>query len=101
MLLAGVQAPRAQRQVAAGAVSVHHLSRQEARRIVVRASLLSAERPTDLLAMVEHLSALPVEPTAAIAPSYDLLSWEAGLDRPPRTDRPHTRADRGRDDRRP
>lgn len=76
MLLAGVQAPRAQRQVAAGAVSVHHLSRQEARRIVVRASLLSAERPTDLLAMMEHLSALPVEPTAPIAPSYDLLSWE-------------------------
>jgi hypothetical protein len=83
-------------------VSVHHLSRQEARRIVVRASLLSAERPTDLLAMVEHLSALPVEPTAAIAPSYDLLSCgRTGLDRPPRTDRPHTRADRGRDDRRP
>jgi hypothetical protein len=38
---------------------------------VVRASLLGAERPTDLLAM-EHLTALPVEPTAAIPPSYDL-----------------------------
>jgi hypothetical protein len=48
------------------------LTRQEARRVVVRASLLGAERPTDLLAMVELLTALPVEPTTAIPPSYDL-----------------------------
>jgi uncharacterized protein len=53
----------------------HHLTRQEARRIVVRSSLLDADRPTDLLSMVEHLTALPVEPTAAVAPSYDLVSW--------------------------
>jgi uncharacterized protein len=54
---------------------VHHLTRHEARRIVVRASLLDSRRPTDLLSMVEHLTALPVEPTAAVAPSYDLVSW--------------------------
>jgi uncharacterized protein YcaQ len=53
----------------------HHLTRQEARQVVVRATLLDAERPTDLLSMVDHLTALPVEPTAAIAPSYDLVSW--------------------------
>jgi uncharacterized protein YcaQ len=53
----------------------HQLTREEARRIVVRATLLDARRPTDLLAMIDHLTALPVEPTAAIAPSYDLVSW--------------------------
>lgn len=54
---------------------VHHLSRQEARRIVLRATMLDAERPTDLMSVVERLTALPVEPTRAIAPSYDLVSW--------------------------
>ncbi len=54
---------------------VHELTRQEARQIVVRATLLDAQRPTDLLTMIDHLTALPVEPTAAIAPSYDLVSW--------------------------
>ncbi|HEX3223745.1 MAG TPA: crosslink repair DNA glycosylase YcaQ family protein, partial [Nocardioides sp.] len=54
---------------------VHHLSRQEARRIVLRATMLDADRPTDLLTVVERLTALPVEPTRAIAPSYDLVSW--------------------------
>jgi uncharacterized protein YcaQ len=53
----------------------HHLTRQEARRIVLRATMLDANRPTDLLSMVEHLTALPVEPTRAIAPSYDLVCW--------------------------
>ncbi|MGI8524495.1 MAG: DNA glycosylase AlkZ-like family protein [Nocardioides sp.] len=56
-------------------MTVHELSRQQARRIAVRAQLLAADRPTDLLSLVEHLTALPVEPTAAIAPSYDLVSW--------------------------
>jgi uncharacterized protein YcaQ len=53
----------------------HHLTRQEARQVVVRATLLDARRPTDLLSMIEHLTALPVEPTAAIAPSCDLVPW--------------------------
>ena len=51
------------------------LTLEDARRIAVRAQLLTAERPTDLLAMIRHLTALPVEPTAAIAPSYDLVCW--------------------------
>ncbi len=54
---------------------MHELTRADARRIVLRATGLDAHRPTDLLSMVEHLTALPVEPTAAIAPSYDLVSW--------------------------
>jgi uncharacterized protein YcaQ len=55
--------------------AVHQLTRHEARRIVLRATMLDARRPTDLLTMVEHLTALPVEPTRAIAPSYDLVPW--------------------------
>jgi hypothetical protein len=54
---------------------VHHLTRKEARQIVVRATMLDADRPTDLLTVVERLTALPVDPTRAIAPSYDLVSW--------------------------
>ena len=54
---------------------VHHLSRQEARRIAVRAQLLAGERPTDLVAMVDHLTALPVDMTAAVAIAPDLVAW--------------------------
>jgi hypothetical protein len=61
--------------MASGDQPVHHLTRQEARQIVLRASLLHADRPTDLMTVVERLTALPVEPTRAIAPSYDLVCW--------------------------
>jgi uncharacterized protein len=54
---------------------MHQLTREEARQVVVRATLLDVRRPTDLLTMIEHLTALPVDPTAAIAASYDLVSW--------------------------
>src|SRR3954452_11865527 len=54
---------------------VHELTRHEARQIVVRATMLDADRPTDLMTVVERLTALPVEPTRTIAPSYDLVSW--------------------------
>jgi uncharacterized protein YcaQ len=37
--------------------------------------MLDAHRPTDLMTVIERLTALPVEPTRAIAPSYDLVSW--------------------------
>ena len=56
-------------------VSAHRLSRTEARRIAIRAQLLDARRPGDLLSMVEHLTLLQVDPTAAIAPSADLVAW--------------------------
>jgi len=54
---------------------VHELSKAQARRIVVRAQLLDAQRPTSLLAVVEQLTLLQIDPTAAIAPSADLVAW--------------------------
>jgi uncharacterized protein YcaQ len=56
-------------------VEVHELSRRDARRIAVRAQLLADDRPRDLLAMVDHLTALPVDMTAAVAPAPDLVAW--------------------------
>ena len=54
---------------------LHELSRADARRIAVRAQLLHADRPTDLIDLVRHLNVLQVEPTAAIAPSAEVVSW--------------------------
>jgi uncharacterized protein len=54
---------------------IHRLSRGEARRIAVRAQLLDTARPTDLLDMVRHLTLLQVEPTAAVAPSAEVVAW--------------------------
>jgi uncharacterized protein YcaQ len=54
---------------------VHRLSRQEARRIALGAQLLAGDRPTDLLAMVDRLTALPVDMTTAVATAPDLVSW--------------------------
>jgi len=54
---------------------VHELSRQDARRIAVRAQLLDAARPTDLLDVVRHLVFLQVDLTAYVAPSADLVCW--------------------------
>ncbi len=54
---------------------MHTLTKQQARRIAVRAQLLDAPRPTDLLAVVERLTLLQVDPTAAVAPSADLVAW--------------------------
>jgi uncharacterized protein len=54
---------------------VHRLTKAQARRIAVRAQLLDAPRPTDLLAVVQQLTFLQIDPTAAIAPSADLVAW--------------------------
>jgi uncharacterized protein len=54
---------------------VHRLTKAQARRIAVRAQALDARRPTDLLAVVQQLTLLQIDPTAAIAPSADLVAW--------------------------
>jgi uncharacterized protein len=54
---------------------VHKLTKAQARRIAVRAQLLDARRPTDLLTVVRQLTLLQIDPTAAIAPSADLVAW--------------------------
>jgi uncharacterized protein len=54
---------------------VHRLTKAQARRIAVRAQLLDAPRPTDLLVVVQQLILLQIDPTAAIAPSADLVAW--------------------------
>jgi uncharacterized protein YcaQ len=54
---------------------VHRLTKTQARRIAVRAQLLDAPRPTDLLTVVQQLTLLQIDPTAAIAPSADLVAW--------------------------
>jgi uncharacterized protein YcaQ len=54
---------------------MHRLTKAQARRIAVRAQLLDTPRPTDLLAVVRQLTLLQLDPTAAIAPSADLVAW--------------------------
>jgi uncharacterized protein len=56
-------------------VTVHELSRTDARRIAVRAQLLTKERPTDLVETIRQLFMLQLEPTSAIAPSAELVMW--------------------------
>jgi len=56
-------------------MAARKLSRAEARRTAIRAQLLDANRPTDLLEVVNHLTLLQIDPTAAIAPAADLVAW--------------------------
>jgi len=53
----------------------HRLTLDEARRIAVGAQMLGAERPAGLLPLVERLTFLQLDPTAAIAPSAHLVAW--------------------------
>jgi uncharacterized protein YcaQ len=54
---------------------VRRLTREEARRIAVRAQLLDARRPTDLMSVLERLTFLQLDPTDVVAPSADLVAW--------------------------
>jgi len=56
-------------------MAVRRLDRGEARQLAVRAQRLDAARPTDLLHLVDDLTLLQVDPTAAIAPNADLVAW--------------------------
>jgi uncharacterized protein YcaQ len=55
--------------------TVHELSRADARRVAVRAQLLTRERPSDPVETVRRLSLVQLEPTSAVAPSADLVLW--------------------------
>lgn len=59
----------------ANAVTLRRLTRDEARRIAIRAQLLDAHRPGNLTTLVEQLTFLQLDPTAVIAPSADLIAW--------------------------
>ncbi|XVU23768.1 DNA glycosylase AlkZ-like family protein [Actinoplanes sp. CA-054009] len=51
------------------------LTRSEARRIAVRAQLLTRDRPRGLSELVEHLTLLQYDQTSAVAPNADLIAW--------------------------
>lgn len=53
----------------------HRLTAGQARRIAIRAQALDAARPHDLVDLVGRLTLLQLEPTAAIAPSADVVCW--------------------------
>ena len=56
-------------------MNVRRLTREKARRIAIRAQLLDADRPADLLTVAEQLTFLQLDPTAVVAPNADLVAW--------------------------
>jgi uncharacterized protein YcaQ len=56
-------------------MAVRRLKRDEARRLAVQAQLLDARRPTGLVELVDRLTLLQIDPTAAVAPNADLVAW--------------------------
>lgn len=53
----------------------HRLTRDQARRIIVRAQLLDADRPGDVVEVAEQLGVIKIDPTAVIAPSEQAIPW--------------------------
>ena len=53
----------------------HRLTPDQARRIVVRAQLLDADRPGDVVEVAEQLGSVKIDPTATIAPCEQTVLW--------------------------
>ncbi|CAN5429515.1 crosslink repair DNA glycosylase YcaQ family protein [soil metagenome] len=53
----------------------HQLTRDQARRIAVRAQLLDADRAGDVVEVAEELGAIKIDPTATIAPAEHTILW--------------------------
>ncbi len=53
----------------------HRLTRDQARRLVVRAQLLDAQRPGDVVEVAEQLTYVKIDPTATIAPCEHTVLW--------------------------
>lgn len=56
-------------------MTVHKLSRRDARRVAVRAQLLDLPRPPGLLDMMPQLTMLQADATSAVAPNAHLVAW--------------------------
>ena len=56
-------------------MSVHRLSRRDARRVAVRAQLLTRHRPGDVVETVRELTLLQIDPVKALAPAQHLVLW--------------------------
>jgi uncharacterized protein YcaQ len=56
-------------------VTAHRLTRDQARRIIVRAQLLDADRPGDVVEVAEQLGYIKLDPTATIAPCEQTVLW--------------------------
>ena len=56
-------------------MTVHQLTKRDARRLAVRAQLLTSERPADLFDVVRGLNAVQLDQTAYVAPNADLVAW--------------------------
>lgn len=54
---------------------MHELTREQARRIAVRAQLLDADRPGDVVEVAEQIGAIKIDPTATIAPAEQAVPW--------------------------
>ncbi len=53
----------------------HELTQEQARRICVRAQLLTATRAAGVVEVIDALTLVNIDPTAAVAPSADHILW--------------------------
>ncbi|GAA3643700.1 crosslink repair DNA glycosylase YcaQ family protein [Microbacterium awajiense] len=53
----------------------HRLTPDQARRLIVRAQLLDADRPGDVVEVAEQLTYIKIDPTATIAPCEQTVPW--------------------------